>query len=125
MTAIPGAGVGLGLVLGSAEPDRPASFWACPRVRAGRDVRQVRDGRYGSRGRFWLPAVPEPKRHEHAHGLTITAQLAAMLRARAGPEELAPSRPIPSEPTLMQQYGITGQVGSGTASAAAAWVLAM
>jgi DNA-binding GntR family transcriptional regulator len=69
--------------------------------------------------------VPEPKRHEHAHGLTIAAQLAAMLRARARPEELAPSRLIPSEPTLTQQYGVTRQAGSGTASAAAAWVLAM
>jgi hypothetical protein len=28
MTAVPGAGVGLGLVLGRAEADRLASFWA-------------------------------------------------------------------------------------------------
>ena len=41
------------------------------------------------------------------HGLTIAAQLAAMLRARTGSGEIAPNRAIPSESTLMQQYGVT------------------
>ena len=41
------------------------------------------------------------------HMLTIAVQLAAMLRARIRSGELAPSRPIPSESTLMQQYGVT------------------
>jgi GntR family transcriptional regulator len=38
--------------------------------------------------------------------LTIVAQLAAMLRARIGSGELAPNQPIPSESTLMRQYGV-------------------
>ncbi|HEY1323972.1 MAG TPA: winged helix-turn-helix domain-containing protein [Streptosporangiaceae bacterium] len=38
--------------------------------------------------------------------LTIAAQLAAMLRARIGSGELAPSQPIPGESTLMRQYGV-------------------
>jgi GntR family transcriptional regulator len=41
------------------------------------------------------------------HLLTIAAQLAAILRARIRSGELAPGRPIPSESTLMQQYGVT------------------
>lgn len=41
------------------------------------------------------------------HMLTIAAQLAAILRARIRSGELAPSRPIPSEPALMDQYGVT------------------
>ena len=39
--------------------------------------------------------------------LTITAQLAAILRARIGSGELGRGRPMPSESTLMQQYGVT------------------
>jgi GntR family transcriptional regulator len=38
--------------------------------------------------------------------LTIVAQLAAMLRARIGSGELAPSQPIPGESTLMRKYGV-------------------
>jgi GntR family transcriptional regulator len=38
--------------------------------------------------------------------LTIAAQLAAMLRARIGSGELVPNQPIPSESTLMRQYGV-------------------
>jgi Bacterial regulatory proteins, gntR family len=38
--------------------------------------------------------------------LTIAAQLAAMLRARIGSGGLAPSQPVPGEPTLMRQYGV-------------------
>jgi GntR family transcriptional regulator len=38
--------------------------------------------------------------------MTISAQLAAMLRARIGSGELAPNQPIPGEPTLMRQYGV-------------------
>ena len=41
------------------------------------------------------------------HGLTIAAQLAALLRARIGSGELARGKPIPGECTLMQQYGVT------------------
>src|SRR5215475_2163090 len=41
--------------------------------------------------------------------LTIAAQLAAMLRARIGSGELAPSQPIPAESTLMRQYGVAGE----------------
>jgi GntR family transcriptional regulator len=39
--------------------------------------------------------------------LTIAAQLAAILRARIGSGELGRGRPMPSESTLMQQYGVT------------------
>jgi Bacterial regulatory proteins, gntR family len=39
--------------------------------------------------------------------LTITAQLAAILRARIGSGGLGRGRPMPSESTLMQQYGVT------------------
>ena len=39
--------------------------------------------------------------------LTIAAQLAAILRARIGSAELGRGRPMPSESTLMQQYGVT------------------
>jgi hypothetical protein len=38
--------------------------------------------------------------------LTISAQLAAMLRARIGSGELAPNQPIPGESILMRQYGV-------------------
>ena len=38
--------------------------------------------------------------------LTIAAQLAAILRARIGSAELGRGRPMPSESTLMQQYGV-------------------
>jgi GntR family transcriptional regulator len=38
--------------------------------------------------------------------LTIAAQLAAMLRARIGSGDLAPNQLIPSESTLMRQYGV-------------------
>jgi hypothetical protein len=38
--------------------------------------------------------------------LTIPAQLAVMLRARIGSGKLAPHRPIPSESTLLRQYGV-------------------
>jgi Bacterial regulatory proteins, gntR family len=41
------------------------------------------------------------------HGLTIAAQLAALLRARIGSGELARGKPIPAEPALMQQYGVS------------------
>jgi len=41
------------------------------------------------------------------HMLTIAAQLAALLRARIGSAELGRGRPMPSESTLMQQYGVT------------------
>jgi len=39
-------------------------------------------------------------------GLTIAAQLAALLRARIGSGELARGKPIPGESALMQQYGV-------------------
>jgi GntR family transcriptional regulator len=39
--------------------------------------------------------------------LTIAAQLAAILRARIGSGEFGRGRPMPSESTLMQQYGVT------------------
>jgi hypothetical protein len=38
--------------------------------------------------------------------LTIAAQLAALLRAPDWSGELAPHQPIPSEATLMRQYGV-------------------
>jgi GntR family transcriptional regulator len=41
------------------------------------------------------------------HGLTIAAQLAALLRARIGSGELARGKPIPGESALMQQCGVT------------------
>jgi GntR family transcriptional regulator len=41
------------------------------------------------------------------HGLTIAAQLAALLRARIGSGELARGKPIPGGSALMQQYGVT------------------
>ena len=41
------------------------------------------------------------------HMLTIAAQLAALLRARIESGELARGRPLPSEDTLMQRYGVT------------------
>jgi hypothetical protein len=41
------------------------------------------------------------------HLLTIAAQLAALLRARIGSGELARGKPIPGEPALVLQYGVT------------------
>jgi hypothetical protein len=41
------------------------------------------------------------------HMLTVTAQLAALLRARIGSGELARGKPLPDASALMQQYGVT------------------
>ena len=68
MTAAPDAGVGLGLVLDCADPDRLAGFWA-----AALGYEHVGTfGKYAmlmardrSRGRFELQAVPGPKRHKN------------------------------------------------------------
>lgn len=68
MTAAPDAGVGLGLVLDCADPDRLAGFWA-----AALGYEHVGTfGKYAmlmardrSGGRFALQAVPEPKRHKN------------------------------------------------------------
>jgi GntR family transcriptional regulator len=43
--------------------------------------------------------------------LTIAAQLVVMLRARIASGELAPNQPIPSESTLMRQYGVARETG--------------
>jgi GntR family transcriptional regulator len=41
------------------------------------------------------------------HMMTIAAQLAALLRARIESGQLARGRPLPSEHTLAQRYGVT------------------
>jgi GntR family transcriptional regulator len=46
------------------------------------------------------------------HMLTLAAQLAVTLRAQIGAGELVPNRPIPSESTLMQHYGVTRETAS-------------
>ena len=52
--------------------------------------------------------------------LTIAAQLAAMLRARIGSGDLAPNQPIPSESTLMRQYGVAWETARKAVRALAA-----
>jgi DNA-binding GntR family transcriptional regulator len=53
-------------------------------------------------------ALPEPASVASTpHMLTIAAQLAAVLQARIESGELARGRPLPSEHTLMQRYGVT------------------
>ena len=42
---------------------------------------------------------------DHDGETPIYLQLAAILRAQIASGELAPGRPIPSEKSLMQQYG--------------------
>ena len=51
---------------------------------------------------------------DHDGETPIYLQLAAILRAQIASGELAPGRPIPSEKSLMQQYG----VARGTAAKA-------
>jgi GntR family transcriptional regulator len=43
---------------------------------------------------------------DHEGAEPVYRQLAAILRARIRAGEFAPGRPIPSETTLMQQYGL-------------------
>jgi GntR family transcriptional regulator len=43
---------------------------------------------------------------DHEAAEPVYRQLAAILRARIEDGEFAPGRPIPSETTLMQQYGL-------------------
>ena len=44
---------------------------------------------------------------DHDGETPIYLQLAAILRARIASGELEPGRPIPSEKSLMQQYGVS------------------
>jgi DNA-binding GntR family transcriptional regulator len=43
---------------------------------------------------------------DHQAPQPVYQQIAAILRARIEANELVPDRPIPSESTLMQQYGV-------------------
>ena len=70
MTAAPGAGIGLGLVLDCADPDRLAGFWAAAPgyEHAGTFGKYAMlMARDGTGRRLALQAVPEPKAAQEPH----------------------------------------------------------
>jgi predicted enzyme related to lactoylglutathione lyase len=76
MTAAPGAGVGLCLVLDCTDPGRLASFWAAALGyrQAGTSAQYAMlKARDGSGPGLLLQAVPEPKRHKNRMHIDLVA----------------------------------------------------